>query len=246
MKRNFFLYIIQLPAIFLSCHVFAQDSLPDSLFYQKAISNTRSQFMKNIGANSYLYTGVAYERYWNRVKGHPFFMTDQFQNGKLYYNGTLYQDVPLLYDMLRDEVVSKTFSKNTNLVLVSGKIRYFTIGNHSFVRVVQDSSNNTFVNTGFYEKLYQGNASVLVKREYKIERSLKADEDTSKFTEYDHYYIEKEGTFHAIVNENDLQSLFKDQKTEIRKFLNRRDMRFKKDLAKTIVQMVVFYTGLKK
>jgi len=246
MKRKFFLYSIQLLAIFLSCHAFAQDNPPDSLFYQKALSNTRSQFMKQIGANSYLYDGVAYERYWNRVTGHPFFGTDQFQNGTLNYGGTLYEDVPILYDMARDEVVSKTFAKNSNLALVSGKISHFTIGGHSFVRVVQDSSNNTFLNTGFYENLYQGMVTVLVKREYKIEKSLKADEDTSRFTEYDHYYIVKEGTYHAITTEGELQSLFKDQKADIRKFLNRRDMRFKKDPAKTIVQTVVFYVGLKK
>ena len=45
---------------------------------------------------------------------------------------------------------------------------------------------------------------------------------------------------------NDLQSLFADQKTKIRKLLNRRDLRFKDHPANAIVQTVLYYTSLTK
>lgn len=224
----------------------AQDAVNDTSFYRKSLSSARSQYMKNIGASSYLYNGGAYEHYWNRVIGHPFFMTDQFQQGTLYYDGTFYENVPLVYDMFRDELVSKNFAKTIDQKILGEKIRYFTIGNASFVRIVADSVNGASLPTGFYEKLYDGTVAVLEKHEKKIERSLKAEENTSKFTEYVRFYIEKDGKYYSVETEGDLVSVFKDQKTEIRKFLNRKDIRFKKDKARTIVQVAAFYDGFKK
>jgi hypothetical protein len=226
--------------------VLAQDAANDTSFYRKSLSSARALYMKNIGANSYLYNGGAYEHYWNRVIGHPFFITDQFQQGTLYYDGTFYENVPLVYDMFRDELVSKNFSKTIDQKILSEKIRYFTIGNASFIRIVADSVNGASLTTGFYEKLYDGSVAVLEKHEKKIERSLKAEENSSKFTQYDRFYIAKDGKYYSVETEGDLVGIFKDQKTEIRKFLNRKDIRFKKDKARTMIQVAAFYDGLKK
>jgi hypothetical protein len=245
-KQVVFLSVCLLGFFLISAPVLAQEAANDTSFYRKSLSSARLQYMINIGANSYLYNGGAYEHYWNRVIGHPFFMTDQFQQGTLYYDGTFYENVPLMYDMFRDELVSKNFSKTIDQKILSEKIRYFTIGNSSFVRIVADSVNGASLPTGFYEKLYDGTVTVLEKHEKKIERSLKAEENTSKFTEYVHFYIEKDGKYYSVETEGDLQGVFKDEKTEVRKFLNRKDIRFKKDKANTIVQVASFYDGLKK
>jgi hypothetical protein len=240
-EGKYFLLLLLAISISTCGNSYAQVNAADSQAYRPAVSAVRATYTKAIGINSYLYTGKAYERYWNRVAGHPFFQTEQFQKGTVLYNGTIYEDVPLVYDMLRDEIVSKTFTKEANMVLLGEKTDYFTIGTHRFVRI-RDSS---VIIPGFYEELYTGYARVLVKRENKIERSLK-EENTSIFREYDYYYIEKDGVYHSIATEGDLQALFKDQKAEIRKFLNRRGTSFKKDPANTIVQTVAYYALLKK
>ena len=246
MKRPAAAYIMALFCLLLSQHAHAQGTLPDSAFYRKALANTRSLYMKNMGADSYLFTGKAYDHYWNGVIGHPFFMTEQLQPGSVDYDGVLYENIPLGYDMNRDDVVTKTFSNNENLALLGEKIRYFIIGTHSFVRIFPDSANASVPATGFYEILYQGITTVLLKHEYKIEKSLKAEDNITKFTNYDRYYIEKDERYHLISGENDLLALLKDQKAEIRKFLRRREINYKKDPSKTIVQTVAYYAQLKK
>jgi len=246
MKRKALFLILYFFACLPCRGLFAQDALSDSALNARSLSAVRAQYMKSVGINSYLYNGIAYERYWNRTVGHPFFMTEEFQQGSVNYDGTLYENVPLSYDMLRDVLVTKTFSKENNIQLLGEKVYSFTIGTHAFVRVVADSSNNSLIATGFYEKLHGGNIVVLFRRVNKIELSAKAEDNTSKFTEYDHYYIVKDGKYHAVEGEGDLQSVFKDQKAEIRKFLNRRDINYKKDPPKTIVQTVSFYEQLKK
>ncbi len=175
-----------------------------------------------------------------------FFWTDKFQQGTVYYNGSFYENVPLLYDELRDELISKTFSKSTDIKLLGEKITSFTIGPYTFIRLVPDSLNNLSLAAGFYEKLYEGVVTVLDKHEKKIEVSLKINEDTSRFVESDHYYIVKDGNYHSVKTEGDILSVFKDKRTEMRKFLNRKDVYFKKEKAKTIVQAAAYYSELKK
>ncbi len=222
----------------------AQDRLTDSSFFANSFSAVRSQYMKNIGAGSYLYNGVAFEKYWNRVVGHPFFMSE-FQQGSLYYDGTFYEDIPLIYDISRDQLVSKNFSKTNDVILLSEKLRFFTLGSSKFVKIDADSSN-TSLESGFYESLYQGLYTVLSKHKKVILHSMKGDENITRFKQYDYYYLEKDGKYHSIDSESDLLSLLKDQRAEMRKFLNRKEINFKKDPAGTVVQAIQYYEKLKK
>lgn len=224
----------------------AQDHSADSSFFSKAVSSARSQYMKSMGTGSYLYNSVAYERYWNGMVGHPFFISEEFRQGNLYYNGVLYEDVPLMYDLSRDQLITKNFLKELNVKLLGEKVGYFIIGKNYFTRVVADSNNSSSIPTGFYERLYKGSVTVLGKYEKKIEHSLRAEDKITKLVEHDHYFIEKDGKYHLITGESDLLSLFKEQRGELRKFLNRREINFKKDPAGTIVQAVTYYEQLKK
>ncbi|MES2332783.1 MAG: hypothetical protein V4539_24455 [Bacteroidota bacterium] len=224
----------------------AQDLATDSSFLNSSLSSTRSQYMKTMGAGSYLYNGTAYERYWNGMVGHPFFTSEEFRQGNLFYNGSLYEDVPLMYDMSRDVLVSKNFLKELNVKLLGEKISYFNIGKNTFVRIVADSSTSASMSTGFYERLYKGTVTVLGKYQKRIENSMNAADKITKFVEHDYYYIEKDGKYHLISGESDILSLFKEQRAELRKFLNRREINFKKDPAGTVVQAATYYEQLKK
>ena len=246
MKRPVLLGILILLTIVPCLNLLGQDYLPDSAFYQKALSNTRSRYMQNMGINSLLYNGIAYDHYWNRVTGSPFFLSDQMVQGKVSYNGNRYEDLPLAYDMLKDLVVTKTFKKNADMSLVSEQVSWFFINGHEFVRLIKDGSNKTTANTGFYERLYNGEIPVYLKREKKIKQLLKAEDQLSGFIEYDAYYLQKAGVFYEIAGESDLLKILKDQRSEIRKFMNRKDMNYKKDPVKVIVQTVAYYSTLKK
>ncbi len=244
MRKWIFFPFLICCTLFQTQVLYSQDS-NDTSFYQKAVSSAHANYMKTMGPNSWLYNGVVYERYWNTIAGHPFFLTDQFQMGNVYFEDGFYEGVPLQYDMHLDKLVSKTFSNDVNLQLVSEKIHSFTLGSHEFVRVLADSSQTSLIVSGFYERIYNGIYSVLVKRDNKIIRSLKTEERTERFMEYDDYYLLKDGIFHIIQNENNLLVLFANHKAEIRKFLRGSNIRFKKNPAATIVQTLKYYEQLK-
>ena len=242
-KQVIFLVVYSLA---MGQHLSAQDPSADSAFYSRAISAARSQYMKNIGANSYLYNGVAYDRYWNGIIGHPFFMNEQFQQGSIYYDGSFYEDVLLMYDIAHDQLVSKNFSKEVNISLLSSKIRYFTIGKNNFTRIMADSTNLSSLVTGFYEILYKGKIIVLERHEKRIEHSFRPEDNITKFTVHNDMYVFKDGKYHLITDESGLQSLFKEKRADIRMFLNRREINFKKDPEGTVMKVVIYYEQLKK
>lgn len=220
--------------------------LPDSAFYSQAIASVNSFYLKSTGANSALYNGVPYYHYWNRVTGHPFFKTDRFEKGTIQYDGSFYNGIPLLYDMLQDVVVSHNYAGDVELALLSGKIKNFSIGKNSFTRLEAGEAHPGLQHSGFYQVLSGGVYPVLVRRENKIEQSARAEDNTARFREYDYYFIDKDGKYVSITGENDLQRLFADQKVKIRKFLKRRDINYKNDPANAIVQTVLYYTSLTK
>ena len=222
----------------------AQDRLTDSSFLVNSLSAIRSQYMKNIGAASYLYNAAAFEKYWNRVVGHPFFMSE-FQQGSLSYDGVFYEGVPLIYDISRDQLVSKNFSQTVDVILPAEKIRSFTIGSNHFVKIGGDSNHHSLA-TGFYENLYNGSHTVLARHKKEILHTTKGEENITRFKQYDYYYVEQAGSFYAINSEGDLLSVLKDQRAEMRRFLNRKEINFKKDPEGTLVQSIQYYEKLKK
>lgn len=226
-------------------NVQAQDFMADSTFYQKAISQTRTQYLKNIGANAGIYQGSAYDHYWNKVVGSPFFLKEGLVPGKILYDGTLYENIPIAYDLLKELLVTQSFSKSVDVSLAGERVTYFSIDSHDFVRLVKDSLHNDLPNSGFYERLYPGDVSIFEKREKRIKQSLKAEDNITRFIEYDYYYVRKDGRYYLVEGESDLLRIFKDQRAEIRRFLNRREMNYKKDPPGVIVQTAAYYVNLK-
>jgi hypothetical protein len=105
---------------------------------------------------------------------------------------------------------------------------------------------------GFYEILYDGSVTVLVKRVNQVVRITRREDEPGKvsadrqFTEYDEFYVLKDSRYNVIRGESDLLALFKDRRAELRKFLNRSKPSYRKDPAAAIVAAVSYYEQLKK
>src|SRR5215467_11071975 len=103
--------------LFSSSQLFAQDFLPDTVLYKRALDQTLT-YNHSLATRTYgLYTGILYVRDYYNVKGHPFFQVDSFQKGEVFYNGMLYKNIDLLYDLSHDNVIVK-YAEDVNLVLV--------------------------------------------------------------------------------------------------------------------------------
>jgi hypothetical protein len=222
----------------------------DAVLPDTATATVRRQYLQNLGPGSSFYTGKVYERYWTGIKGHPFFLGEQYNQGSVNYQGVAYENISLMYDMSRDVLVTRDFTGELAMELLREKITRFRIANHRFINIDPDSTSS--MRPGFYEILYDGSVSVLVKRMNQVVRVTRREDEPGKvsadrqFTEYDEFYVLKDNRYNVIRGESDLLAVLKDRRPELRKFLSRRTVSYRKDPAAAIVAAVSYYEQLKK
>ena len=246
MRHKFiFLCLLFSCVLFFNTLSFAQITVIDTALYTQSIRNGIFFSSSRLQENAYLYTGTEYYRYGHGMQGHPFFKSDEMQTGSVYYDGTLYQNVPMLYDLVNDQLIMHDFTGNFYMRLLNEKVGYFTLQDHLFTRIEQDSTKGTFISTNFYDKLYEGTITVFAKRFKKIETSARVDEPTPKIVEYDQYFIEKNGVYYFVDNQRAMLSIFADKKSEIKKFIHGNKINFKKDRENAIIKTSAYYGKLK-
>lgn len=240
-KRN----LLLLSSLVTMCAVFAQ---PDTAYRNKQIASARSSYMRAAGVNSFLYTGEAYDHYWNQRTGHPFLGGDlEFTNGSLNYDGSQYENVPLAYDIYHDELVTKQFQSEVPMKFLDDKVRSFSFGGRHFVRVWKDSLDRSSLATGYYEVLYKGKkVTVLARHEKLVKNSLQSGESVALFKQQAHYYVLQSGRYREIGSEKDLLNTWADRKAELRKFLNAKDIRFKQNRSTALARAAGYYEEISK
>jgi hypothetical protein len=198
-----------------------------------------------IEKQSRLYEGLEHIGYSLRIKGHAYFLQKELQTGSVVYDELEFANVPMLYDLLKDQVVIQHFNGFTKLSLISEKVRSFTLNNHHFIRLQADSASHSPIITGFYDELYTGRLNLLVKRGKFIEETIK-DEVEREFIKYDLFFIEKEGTYYAIKNYKGLLTVLKDRSKEVKQYLRKNRIKYRKDRENAIVKATVYYDSLNK
>ena len=140
----------------------AQSIKEDSVFYQTALTNTLSIYKNQLGDQSPFYNGSRYSPIGFVFRtGSPYLISDSFNRGSVVYDDILFDSVYLLYEDMRDLLVSRTNSYL--LQLVNQRVSSFIISGYSFVRLIADSLHPGIPKTGYYEILYPGRSQLLKK-----------------------------------------------------------------------------------
>ena len=210
-----------------------------------AYSNIKAWYEKEIGGDSHLFTGKEYAPYKSGIQGTQFFISPQMQNSTIFYDGALYEDVPLLFDQVRQVVVINRYDDNTRIKLLSEKIKYFIISGHRFENIILNQGNVEDLNSGFYDVIFNGRASALVSRIKKVEMTLNP-EDPPKFTERDKIFIRNGNIFYPVDNAGSIIKALSDKKDLIRTFIRKNKFRFKKNTEEELVKTVAYYETLIK
>jgi len=244
--RRFPVFLV---CFFLSLLLFqrinAQNYLTDSAFYSQSVSNAVFFYMNSLGKTTHLFNGSEYIFNNHGVTGHPFFAAGQPVKGNIFYDGTLYPNVSISYDLSRDEVfINNNPGQDFNLKLITERIGYFSILNHVFIRIAQDNNIKGYSpSTGFYDLLYNGKIIVLAKRRKQIEQAFKA-EDSLKFVQYNEYLIKKNNIYYTVDSKRSLMNVFQDQKDKVKKYFRKSNLDFKKNPENAIVKTAEYYGQL--
>jgi hypothetical protein len=218
----------------------------DSTFYYRSLTQAVEIYTNSDVARVTLYNGPLYGGYDHHPQGHPFFLSDSLLPGSVLYNGVLFPDIRLSYDLFRDVVIMKNDVKDVTFELLPERLPYFVVAEHRFLYLGSDSSAVNFPGTGFYEELYHGKATALCRREKTIQMAGKAEENLSIYRQYEFYYLEVNGRYYPIHSERNLLNIFGSDKVAMREFVKKFHLSFRKDPGTTLSRVASYYSQLKK
>ncbi|HEV3326132.1 MAG TPA: hypothetical protein VG052_11025 [Puia sp.] len=236
-----FLILLTLPTLTIRAQLLPKDSLINDTAYATAIH----QYHVYTAPETGLYRGPQYVDYDYTVqKGQPFFGPDSFRVGTIRYNGFLYAHVPLLYDLVKDQVIINDPYKVYKISLFMDLVEGFTIEDHVFI-LLKDSLNPSAPRSGFYEQLYQGRI-ILLKREKKsLQENLALPTDNIR-TFIDSsvsFYLKKAGTWYPIDSKGLLLKALKERRAEVRKFIRNSNLSWHDDKEQLLLKVVLWYDG---
>jgi hypothetical protein len=236
-KRLFHILLIGV----LSQHVAAQNA-NDTTLRENAL-HAIGVYYKSLGEESPLYNGSEYIEYaYTLQEGHPFFQIADFENGNINLDGMIFHDVPVLYDIVKDQVIIQDFQRVYKINLPAEKVREFFLLGHLFVRITRDSADQ--VKTGFYDQLYKGKVALFAKREKKILEKYSNIQISKVVITENIYYIKKEGVYHTIKNKSSLFAVLKTRKKEVQQYLKTNNIKFKREPERAMIMAVKYYDQL--
>ena len=221
---------------------FSQE-VTDTSFRQKAIHNLIQFYYSSISTQPPLYTAPLYERHIPAFSsGHPFFFSDTFSIGTIGYDGLVYEGVPVLYDIVRDELITRS-PNGFAIALIKPKVDSFFIAGHSFIKLNDDTSVVT--TQSYYERLWNGNIRLLAKRKKIIQMTTGITTIERRVYAQDHYYIYgRNRVFETIKNKNSLLGALKDKKSALQQFIKQNNLKFKENFEEDAARVVAYYNQL--
>jgi len=247
MKRYFIILLCGIQCYFSSIlEANSQDSSGVNNFTQIALDNTIALYSQSAGAQLRLYNGSAYEDYrfaFNR--GQPYFNSKEAGIGAVSYDGILYKNVPMWYDLLSDKVIIEHYDDASQISLIREKIAYFTLHNHTFIHLKHDSVANSILREGFYDQLYQGQVTLFAKRINKLEQRTLQSGVERTIDQQVRYFLKKDGKYYTIKSQHALLNHLKDKKKELQQYIKQNKIRYGEKQEDALIKIAAYYDNLK-
>jgi hypothetical protein len=161
--------------------------------------------------------------------GSPFYGSEAIGNGQIWINGLGYDDIPLLFDVWLDEVVTIHPRYNQKTMIKAEKIEKFILADGAlFVRYLANPGYSRH-NHGFYQVISDG-VPMLLKKNYRIVDSVnETGLITRKFTEGQDYFFWYQGEFRKVGNKTEAGAFLGLSAKEVKKHFNGKTPVFKKN-----------------
>lgn len=222
----------------------AADSL--STKQTNVYADVERDFYKKIGPESRLYNGLQYDLYDPHIKGNACYDdVATWSKGSVFYDGYLYTNVSMMYDIYKDEVVILIYNNFMRISLISEKVRDFNLLDQHFIYVKNDPANSNSLSTGFYNELYSGKIQVLLKKTKSIQNSTDYTGNIIPyFSPAKDYYLFKNGKYYTVNSQGAFLNVFGDHKKEIKQFIRTNNIKFKKAPEKAMTAIAAYYDHL--
>jgi hypothetical protein len=228
---------------------FAQNFVSDTSSKTSFVDSAVAVYHRTLAPEPGLYNGsqYAYNAYYPFVinEGDPFFISKDFTNGTVFYNGVQYNNVTLLFDIIHEDLLTHDPAKIYILKLNADNVKWFKIWDHMFVRLKQDSGTNSPIHTGYYDVLYSGKISIYKKVQKIFKENSASSSGVNKYVvETDEYFIKKNNVYFSIKNKKSLLAVLDEKGKEVGKFMKKNRLKLKKNKDNDFAKVAAFYEGI--
>jgi len=179
-------YIIPLVFFF----VFAKGQpIQDTTFLRSSVVKAENTYHKAMNKDLNILNGRGYKDYTPTKDEHPYFLTDDWVIGTIIYESDYYAEVPLLFDISSEKVITENLVNGAKMELVYNKIDQFEISQHVFVKLHNDPSFTSEMTEGFYELLFDGQLKLYAQRKKSFQQRITGNTMRSEFDEKNKYFL---------------------------------------------------------
>ncbi len=188
-----------------------------------------------------LYHGKQYVVFPSNTTGHQGYKTNSLTEGcTIRFQGLIFGDIPLMYDLVRDEVVTRHPDRFLPMILSREFVSLFTIEADTFVHL---KAENTGLPSGYYHQLFHARDVSCYAKRSKTIKTYNLDLE-STYVEYVRFYIKEssDSAFRPIRNQRALLNTYSDKKRELRRLLHANGLSFRQDPEQTITFVLTYVT----
>lgn len=227
---------------------FGQVADPDSSASPRAVAYAKTLYHRALGTQEHLYSGSEYVDFNIPQRGHQYYKTREWEEANIFFDGILYQRVPILYDISQDQVLVTHPSEEgifVKIKLNNDRIGYFTFLGDTFVQIRGNTSSDTPLEPGLYQQLYDGEVGVVAKRIKTRQDQIESQTVISVFTQRDRYYIRKDGQYYPVKSKGSVLQVFKEHKKELSQHLRKSGVKFRENREAAIITLAKHYDALR-
>jgi hypothetical protein len=199
-------------------------------------------YHKSLNDQKGIYNGSLYLRLIQTHTGHVYFKSDSLTAGQVVYDGVLYENVPLLYDELKDELVTTDITGLSLVQLIKDKVTSFTIYSSAFIHQFTGTDSQGFKSNGFFRLLYDGKMKVLHRETKFLRQKIVRENEYNRYVDTQSgYWISSETGLQRISNYRDLLNVFGNTKKQVHEHIRSKGIKFREETEQTLVEAVSFY-----
>lgn len=218
-------------------------SVSDTSFVKVAARNTARIYNEFITVHSGLINGSEYAEPPYNDSQFPFYQQLDWLSGSVVYNDELYTGVSLMYDVSSDNLVAENPNNGQEIQLVKAKVSSFTIDGDEFVNMrLQQLAG--LPQEGFYQILYDGKSTVLVKHVKAFEEKIENSQLVYYYVEKKRFYVQAGENYVRVSRKGDILKLFRDRKDEVRNYMRKNKIKVSKHNPSSFALLAEYYDTL--
>jgi hypothetical protein len=180
----------------------------DTLIVNASKTELRQAYEQAFKFQSSLLSGKAYAAYEPVFEEHPYLANDDWFIGAIRYNGSLYQNVPLQFDIQNQKVLLEHPVSAKQIELVKEKISSFTLDQRHFISLRDQDVTGLGESHGFYEVLVSGKVMLLCRRTKSLQQKSTAGRIHPIFNEVDKFFLLHDKQIWSVSSKHSASKVF--------------------------------------